>query len=512
MIVISHDYIKVVSVEMDGEIVSFDPKLTIGKQLFEMAKLDSSAILVWCHETVRKNLDLTRIQETFTDCRMHSFSPNSNYFPDAIGYVEQTPFCKINKKVTYPTWQMNSYVGAVNAQVILSFLIVFESNQDSFDYQLNSIAKIGMPLGLLCYSDPHLLKSQTALYSQKKATFFELFKFVKQHYKTVWMFLLFINLLIYEGKIKLFPFVSSFFYKRRLLKSKVYFQNFAELKLDLFDLPAIDVIIPTIGREKYLYAFLKDLNQQTHLPTNLIIVEQNPDEHSVSDLGYLFSESWKFTIDHTFTNKAGACNARNIALKKIKSDYVFFADDDIRIEHDFIEKALGNMIKRKHSAVSFFCGVKYNKGIRQEIKQWMGFGSGCSILSKASVENIYFNESYEFGFREDTDFGMSIRNKGFDVLYYSHPQILHLKAPVGGFRTKPVLKWQDEQIMPKPSPTVLLYYLYHTTKEQFKGYKTLLFFKYYSKQKIKNPFRYFSNFKKQWNVSLKWAKLLKNSA
>jgi GT2 family glycosyltransferase len=133
-------------------------------------------------------------------------------------------------------------------------------------------------------------------------------------------------------------------------------------------------------------------------------------------------------------------------------------------------------------------------------------------LSKASVENIYFNESYEFGFREDTDFGMSIRNKGFDVLYYSHPQILHLKAPVGGFRTKPVLKWQDEQIMPKPSPTVLLYYLYHTTKEQFKGYKTLLFFKYYSKQKIKNPFRYFSNFKKQWNVSLKWAKLLKNSA
>jgi GT2 family glycosyltransferase len=42
---------------------------------------------------------------------------------------------------------------------------------------------------------------------------------------------------------------------------------------------SIDVIIPTIGRKQYLYAVLQDC-AQTHLPVNVIIVEQNPQEDS----------------------------------------------------------------------------------------------------------------------------------------------------------------------------------------------------------------------------------------
>ena len=65
---------------------------------------------------------------------------------------------------------------------------------------------------------------------------------------------------------------------------------------------------------------------------------------------------------------------------------------------------------------------------------------------------------FEFGFGEDADFGMQLRNQGYDVLYLPEPEILHLKAPIGGFRTKPVLQWQNESIQPKPSPTVMLYH------------------------------------------------------
>jgi hypothetical protein len=32
----------------------------------------------------------------------------------------------------------------------------------------------------------------------------------------------------------------------------------------------------------------------------------------------------------------------------------------------------------------------------------------------------------------DNDFGMQIHNQGHDVLYLPEPQILHLKAPMGG--------------------------------------------------------------------------------
>jgi hypothetical protein len=51
---------------------------------------------------------------------------------------------------------------------------------------------------------------------------------------------------------------------------------------------------------------------------------------------------------------------------------------------------------------------------------------------------------------EDSDFGMQLRNQGIDVLYLPEPKI-HLKAPVGGFRTKPKLAWENDEIQPKPS-------------------------------------------------------------
>jgi hypothetical protein len=58
----------------------------------------------------------------------------------------------------------------------------------------------------------------------------------------------------------------------------------------------------------------------------------------------------------------------------------------------------------------------------------------------------------------DNDFGMQLRNQGVDVLYLPEPKILHLKAPVGGFRTKPKLAWENDEIQPKPSPTVMLFH------------------------------------------------------
>lgn len=112
---------------------------------------------------------------------------------------------------------------------------------------------------------------------------------------------------------------------------------------------------------------------------------------------------------------------------------------------------------------------------------------------------------FEFGYGEDSDFGMQLRNIGADVIYFPSPEILHLSAPMGGFRTKPVLAWKYDIVQPKPSPTVMLYKQLHLTDEQIKGYKTILFFKFYKAQTIKNPIKYYKSFQKQWKQSLYWA-------
>jgi glycosyltransferase involved in cell wall biosynthesis len=320
---------------------------------------------------------------------------------------------------------------------------------------------------------------------------------------------MFFNLMLYEKKIPFLAMIYTGFYDNRI-KSIINLDSISvNSSLKVVDEATIDVIIPTIGRKKQLYDILSDLRKQTLLPQNIIIVEQNPNEASQSELDYLQNEQWPFIIKHTFTHQAGACNARNIALKQTQSEWVFLADDDIRISELFIQKALENIKKIGFKSVSFSCLRINEKQVYQKIIQWGSFGSGCSIVSKKSLNDCNFNMGFEFGYGEDSDFGMQLRNQGVDILYLPEPSILHLKAPIGGFRTKPQLQWQEDSVQPKPSPTVMLFQIVHNTQEQIRWYKTILFFKYYKHQKIKNPIRYYSNFQKQWNSSVFWANQLK---
>jgi glycosyltransferase involved in cell wall biosynthesis len=483
--------------------------LSIATVLVAVAKAYPKKILIWCHQSLKEQLNSEEIASLFHHKKiMLSYNPSSTNFIDKrIGYIDTSLFIGINATVTFGTWQMSSAVGGVHAEVLLALnnQIPLDTN---FDYFLCSLAKLLMPKGLLCYSEPRLLKPHSKSVAPKTSSY-TLFRFVKQHYRTRWVFLLLLNLFLYQRQFPILPFLFSFFFKNR---SKVNI-NLNAIKMQsskkVMDQATVDVIIPTIGRKDYLYDILKDLKLQTHLPANVFVVEQNPVQGSESELDYLTTEDWPFDIKHTFTHQAGACNARNIALSQIKSEWVFFADDDIRVEVDFIQKALEQINNFGAEAVSFKCFQKGQKQTNATIFQWVSFGSGCSFVLAEILKNCSFNRGYEFGFGEDGDFGMQIRNQGHDVLYLSEPEILHLKAPIGGFRTKPDLQWRNDDIQPKPSPTIMLYQLLCNTPAQTNSYKTTLFFKYYRLQKIKNPVSYYYNFQKQWSRSVFWANELK---
>jgi GT2 family glycosyltransferase len=513
LIIVYHINIKIIGVvTADNQKIEFDYQGTIAGGLQKIAKQFPDKKIVWCHSAAKEQLDLESIKTLFHhDKMMLSFSSTQhNFFDHRIGYVEESLFINVNKKVSYPTWQMSSVVGIVHASVInaIKDKVFCDSN---FDYYLNSIGKIAMPLGLLCYSEPRLLKAGE-FKNTNKASIYTLFRFVKQHYKMQWVFLLLLNLGLYERKFPLLPLLFSFFYKDRKNNAISLDSIIIESSRKVIDKSTVDVIIPTIGRKDYLYDVLKDFSLQTLLPNKIIIVEQNPERGSKSELDYIEIEKWPFKIEHFFIHQAGACNARNLALNQVESEWVFFADDDIRIADDFIYKTFLNIAKFGNKAVSINCLQKGEKQFFKNVFQWRSFGSGCSFVAKTILNDCTFNMGYEFGFGEDSDFGMQLRNQGCDVLYLPEPEIIHLKASIGGFRTKPALLWQLESIQPKPSPTVMLYIILNNTKEQLSGYKTTLFFKYYKYQKIKNPIMYFFYFDKQWNQSLFWANQLKKTS
>lgn len=511
MIVIYHQQHKISEVfSTTGQDFSAYRNQKIIKALLAIAKAFPNEILVWCELSQKDNLNLAAVDEMFHHPKfMFSYARSSGaYLGSGIGYVELKPYANICKNVHYGTWQMSSQVGAIHTSVLLA--VEEQLNpEDTFDYFLNSLAKLAMSHGLLCYSEPALLYDSSLQSDNKSTNYYELFRFVKQHYKMRWLFLLFFNLLYFEKKFLLVPFLYSFLFKKRLLDPAKLHQIKSESNRNINELNTIDVLIPTIGRKQYLFDVLKILGQQTHLPKNVIIIEQNPDPESVSDLDYL-NDEWPFNIKHQFTHQAGACNARNLGLQMVESEFCFMADDDLVFDEHLIKKVLQSFETIGNEVLMVAC---YLKGQQVEIeppKQFPVFGTCVAFVKSACLKNLSFRMGYEFGFGEDIDFGMQLRNSGYDVLYLSTFKILHLKAPMGGFRTKLVLRWQNEPIAPKPSPTMMLYHLLHDTPEQFNAYKTVLFLSTLDKKTLINPVKSLQVFRKKWNVSQYWAQQLMN--
>lgn len=505
MIFIFHKNNKVVKITKDALEIPIE-NFSIGKTLFLLANSYEKEQIVWCYSDFEMYLNLDFInshkQNNFS---IISFNPYlNNFLNPRLGYIDQNSILKVNKNIKFQTWQMNASVGMVSTALLKKIEKYVDVNEE-FNYLLNSIAQRTFMNGVLFYSEPNLFQD-FKIEETLSCNNFTLFKFVKQHYKLKWIFLLFLNTLVFENKILLLPFVKALFSKRKPVINIDFISEILEepKNIELFD---IDVIIPTIGRASYLKDFLVDLKNQQVLPKNVIIVEQNPKENSVSELNFLTDETWPFTIIHQFIHQTGACNARNIALKNVTSNWVFFADDDIRIESDFLKLAFQKIQNLNANAVLFSCLLKNQTNTFVIPHQTSVFGSGCTIVNSKFALKVLFDTKYEFCFGEDSDYGMKLRNLGTDVIYLPEPKILHLKAPVGGFRTKPTYLWSNDFILPKPSPTIMLNLKRYSTLEQQNGYKILYFVK---SMKWKNPFQSFKEINKHWHSSLFWANKLEN--
>jgi len=507
MIIVYHRNNTITEVADSNAVAAGLPSGSIIAGMLKLAKQYPDDILVWCHADLKQALDTSRIQKLFHHKKLlFSFrTSEGNFLDNSIGYVEESIYIKVNKQVTFPTWQMSGEVGAVHTSVLNACCDSFSKN-DSLDYSLNSFAKRAMPAGLFCYSEPRLIAANASLSEMQRSSKAEVFRFVRQHYRFRWIFLLLMNLYLHKREFPLLAFLKSVFYRSRNFSKKDLNNIIVQSSKQIVNTASIDVIIPTIGRKPYLYDVLKDLAAQTHLPEKVIIVEQNPLQGSSSELDYLDSETWPFAIKHLFTHQAGACNARNICLSHTTSEYVFLADDDNRFEPDLIEKVFEKFRQLGTECLQVSYPQPKEKIKKRPVYQYPIFGAGNAFVRRSCLQDVAFNMAFEFGYDEDKDFGMQLRNKGFDILYITDLQIVHLKAPMGGFRTKPALLWKDAAILPKPAPTVMLYLLKYYTKEQISGYKTNLYFKYYKYQNIRNPFPYYKVFSKQWDSSVFWAR------
>ena len=503
MIIFIHNNDKVLSITSttdDKEILN--PEISLSKTALFLAKNYPNELIFWCHKELQDFINYDSLPLIFHHKLIFASYHKAKYplFSDAIGYVDETSYVAVNKKVKWATWIMSGCIGGINASVLNA--LSSEIKEDiNFDYFLTSLARNAMKIGLICNSQPNLLLEKSPEIVNKKTSNFILAKFISQHFRIRWLFILFLCKLIFEKKIFIFPVIRVAFNKNRILKEGLLKDVLVNSTLQTSVTNELDVIIPTIGRKKYLLDILNDFASQSVVPKRIIVIEQNQEANSTTDLDYLYNQQWPFEIIHKFINKTGACNARNIAIDLVKSEWTFFADDDIRFNTTFIEDVFTEIKKYQNEVFLISCLLEGEKNIFNTIQQWDNFGAGCSFVKSSSLQNLKFNIKYEFGYCEDADFGSQLAQKGFDILFLPEPKILHLKAPIGGFRTKFQHAWLQEIIQPKPFPTVMYFKLLNRTKQQLNGYKLLLFFKFYPLQEIKNPIKYFILLSKQWKKS-----------
>jgi glycosyltransferase involved in cell wall biosynthesis len=353
--------------------------------------------------------------------------------------------------------------------------------------------------GIPIYVKGLFTKNQIQFKSYSTEDLFKFFrkKFKKEHVN---------YLLIRQGFFKP-SFWKSYLLTRNFLQDKnIPFVSPKELN-PIKGNPTVSFLIPTMMRQEMTHQLLMDLNEQTYLPTTVIIVDATPKEKR--EMHWYDKKQFRFELLVKWQTSKGSCRARNEAIELSKDDYIIFADDDIRIQPNYIENHIRFLQTYKADACNgldiqadnFSQGLedlelKISKLSPERFKVGVtsSFNNANSCVLRKHVNMLGGNDiNYDGGYGEDGDFGLSLVKKGITVMYNSFSRNLHLKPPAGGYRwwgseAKILGKKRKKQpweldtpvgiVRPVPSPTIMYQILKHFDKRAENEY-TIKYFLYH---------------------------------
>lgn len=217
----------------------------------------------------------------------------------------------------------------------------------------------------------------------------------------------------------------------------------------------LSVIIPTIGREAELLSVIDSLHQQTRLPDEIVVIDQNnPPSEKVSK-----ALSQSKLVKHFIFPDAGVCKNYNRGIERASSKVILFLDDDVEISSDLIENHLKNYLHDpkvggvaggilqpigdlppsqirevgKYHPLTGKVVAHFNADKFHEVD--FAQGANMSYLREA-VESAgrcdlnFIGNGYFF----EPDLGMTIRKKGYRIVFDPKTTVKHLMAPRGGAR------------------------------------------------------------------------------
>lgn len=210
----------------------------------------------------------------------------------------------------------------------------------------------------------------------------------------------------------------------------------------------ITVGLATLDRHQYVMTLLDDLAAQTHLPDEVLIVDQTaPDKRRP-----IPTSNWShaFPVRVVYQETRGTTKARNRLLRECRSDVILQPDDDSRVDPDYVENHIRHFADDRVDVVS---GPVYEWDAETRewyvkwsnhlmIGGWNGpafasghsFSGGNSSIRLASALAIGGWDENILTHGEDEDFSDRLLSAGAVIVYDPQARLLHLRAPRGGER------------------------------------------------------------------------------
>ena len=208
-----------------------------------------------------------------------------------------------------------------------------------------------------------------------------------------------------------------------------------EVKSRMPESPKVSVVIPTVNRYAYLKRLVMQMDEQTVEPTEMIIVDQTPQEKKDHDW---IKNTTHLPIRWIHLDHMGQCTARNEALKVVKGQYVLFLDDDSQIAPDMIESHLYSL---EHFDCDASSGGVQEAGVLSLDKRFSRirisdvFPTHNTLIRKEILKDSgLFDLAYDRRERADGDLGMRVYLSGRLMMFNPNILIKHDHAETGGLR------------------------------------------------------------------------------
>ena len=139
----------------------------------------------------------------------------------------------------------------------------------------------------------------------------------------------------------------------------------------------ISIIVPTRNRSDDLVSFLDSLNNQTRLPDELIIIDASDNDDTRN---MLRMRGDQLPFDVIYKREApGSARQRNIGFRISRGRYLFFFDDDVILEPEYLRAVCDTFSKHGEGQLGGITGKITN--IRHESSLWDRAFKGIFFLN-----------------------------------------------------------------------------------------------------------------------------------